>query len=353
VSMFWQGRSVFVTGATGFLGGWLVRDLLEQNAHVTALVRRNRADSQLFLSGLNQRVEVIAGNVWDKELLDEIITQRDIDIIFHTAMAGGGVQATLANPIECLRSTTESTWYLLDIIRQRRPECIMVVCSSDKAYGAQELPYRETQPLMPVHPQEVAKASQDLLTQSFGKIYGLNVAVTRCGNFFGPYDFNFTRIIPYVAKCCALGEQPELRSDGQFVRDFLAIEEAANVHLMLAEQLSRRPELRGEVFNFSYEVQKSVINVVDSILEIAQSNQKPRLTNTVTHEIPSMSLSCDKARNILGWTPRSSFESGLSNTVNWYLQWFRAAEKTTYTAASRIMLGCVSLGPQYGELLCL
>lgn len=353
MSMFWQGKSVLVTGASGFLGGWLIHDLLEQDAHVTALVRRNRADSQLFLSGLNQRVEVIAGNVWDKELLEDIVVDRDIDVIFHTAMAGGGVQATLADPIDCLRSTTESTWYLLDIIRQRRPECIMVVCSSDKAYGAQELPYRETQPLMPVHPQEVAKASQDLLTQSFGKIYGLNVAVTRCGNFFGPYDFNFTRIIPYVAKCCALGEQPELRSDGRFVRDFLTIEEAANVHLMLAEKLSRRPELRGEVFNFSHEVQKSVIDVVDSILEIAQSNQTPRIANTVTHEIPSMSLSCDKARNILGWTPRYSFENGLSDTVNWYLQWFRSAEKAAYTAASRIMLGCMSLGPQYSALLSL
>ena len=126
----------------------------------------------------------------------------------------------------------------------------MVVCSSDKAYGAQELPYRETQSLMPRHPQEVAKASQDLLTQSFGKIYGLNVAVTRCANYFGPYDFNFTRIIPYVAKCCALGEQPVTIFDGRLeqegVRDFLAVEEGAKAHLMLAEQLSCRPELRGD-----------------------------------------------------------------------------------------------------------
>jgi nucleoside-diphosphate-sugar epimerase len=331
MSVLWQDKSVLVTGATGFLGGWLVHDLLERGANVTALVRRNRADSQLFLSGLDQRAEIITGDVCDRELLQHIFNQRNIDTVFHTAMAGGGVQATLAEPIDCLRSTVESTWHLLDIIRQDYPECVMLVSSSDKAYGTQATPYFETQPLMPRHPQEVAKASQDLLTQSFGKIYDLNVAVTRCGNLFGPYDFCFTRIIPYMAKCCALGEQPELRSNGLFVRDFLAVEEAARAHLMLAEQLSCRLELRGEVFNFSYEVQMSVMDVVDNILEIARSDQKPTITNTVTHEI----LCCDKARGILGWAPQRSFEDGLSDTVNWYLQWFRAAGRTGYSPAPR------------------
>jgi len=328
MSEFWRDRSVFVTGATGFLGGWLIHDLLERGANVTALVRRNRADSQFFLSGLDQRTEIITGDACDRKLLEHTFKQRKIDTVFHTAMAGGGVQATLAEPIDCLRSTVESTWHLLDIIRRDHRECVMLVSSSDKAYGAQATPYFEAQPLMPQHPQEVAKASQDLLTQSFGKIYDLNVAVTRCGNFFGPYDFNFTRIIPYMAKCCALTEQPELRSNGKFVRDFLAVEEAARAHLMLAEQLSYRPELRGEVFNFSYEVQMSVMEVVNDILEIAQSSQKPAITNTVTHEIPSMSLCCDKARGVLSWAPQRSFEDRLGATVNWYLQWFRAKSLT-------------------------
>ncbi|ARQ02527.1 GDP-mannose 4,6-dehydratase [Pseudorhodoplanes sinuspersici] len=328
MGVFWQDKSVLVTGATGFLGGWLVHELLERGAKVAALVRRDKKDSQLFLRGLDRRVALIVGDVCDKKLLEDTIDRHRIDVIFHTAMAGGGVQATLADPIGCLRSTVESTWHLLDIIRQQRPECVMVVCSSDKAYGSLELPYRETQPLEPRHPQEVAKASQDLLTQSFGKVYGMNVAVTRCANFFGPYDFNFTRIIPYISRCCALGEQPELRSNGRFVRDFLGIEEAAHAHLMLAERLSSRPELRGEVFNFSHEVQMSVIDIVDDILEIARCRQKPTIANTITHEIPSMFLSCDKARKTLNWTPLRSFEKGLRDTVNWYLQWFRPDKRS-------------------------
>jgi dTDP-D-glucose 4,6-dehydratase len=249
-------------------------------------------------------------------------------------MAGGGEQAILAEPLDCLRSTVKSTWHLLDIVRQGYRECVMLVSSSDKAYGAQATPYFETQPLMRRHPQEVAKASQDLLTQSFGKSYDLNVAVTRCAIFVGPYDLNFTRIIPYMAKCCALGEQPEFRSNGQFVRDFLP-SKRPRAHIMLADQLSYRPKLRDEVFNFSYEIQMSVMDVVDNILEIARPNQKPIITNTVTHEIPSVSLCCDKTRESLGWAPQRNFEGGLTDTVNWYPQWFRAAGRSASSATAR------------------
>lgn len=319
---FWEQKSVFVTGATGFLGGWLVRDLLERRAKVVALIRHNREDSQLFLGGFNERVEIVTGQVSDRSLLEDVIERYDIDVIFHTAMAGGGVQATLAQPIDCLQSTVESTWYLLDIIRQKRQDMVMVVCSSDKAYGEQEIPYRESQALQPRHPQEVAKASQDLLTQSFGKVYGLKVAVTRCGNFFGPFDFNFTRIIPYVSRCAALNEHPQLRTKGDFVRDFLSIEEASQAHLLLAESLTNQSELRGEAFNFSDEVQLTVGEIVDRILENSSSELKPIIGDTAQNEIPNMGLNCDKARTMLGWEPRTDFDASLAKTANWYKQWF-------------------------------
>jgi CDP-glucose 4,6-dehydratase len=328
---FWNKKSVLVTGATGFLAGWLIRDLVERGAHVVALVRRNRPDSQLFLAGYDDRVTVVTGEVSDRPLLGEVIDRHQVDVVFHTAMSGGGVQATLAEPIQCLQSTVESTWWLLDILRQHHSQAVMVVCSSDKAYGEQETPYRETQPLQPRHPQEVAKASQDLLTQSFGKVYGLNVAVTRCGNFFGPYDFNFTRIIPYVARCNALGERPQLRSDGRFVRDFLSIEEASLAHIMLAQSLAERPELRGEAFNFSYEVEMTVAEIVARIMNGADPSLAPILGDVAQNEIPSMTLNCDKARTMLGWAPQLSFSESLAATTGWYKRWFR---KVTVLVAS-------------------
>ncbi len=332
---------MLVTGATGFLGGWLVGELIERGARVVAIVRRKRANSQFFLAGYHRQVKVVWAQVWDSQMLERTIEQYQIDFIFHTAMSGGDVQATLAEPIECLRSTVESTWCLLDVIRRNRTNAVMIVCSSDKAYGAQKTPYREQQALQPRHPQEVAKASQDLLTQSFGKVYDLNVAVTRCGNFFGPYDFNFTRIIPYISKCCALRVRPELRSDGNFVRDFLAVREAAIAHLILAEALASRPELRGEVFNFSYELQLTVMEIMNQILGLAKIDLAPIVANSVLHEIPNMRLSCDKARQVLGWTTAQSFYESLEVTVFWYLNWFRnRPSKGILHEASRSSSSC-------------
>lgn len=319
---YWRGRSVLVTGATGFLGGWLLRELLARDARVVALVRREKPQSQFALELSGQEISVARGEVWDPELLDSLFVDHELDTVFHTAMSGGGVQATLAAPLECFRSTVESTWRLLDSIQRLRPRCTMVVCSSDKAYGAQRIPYREEQPLLPRHPQEVAKASQDLMTQSYGKVYGLNVAVTRCANFYGPFDFNFTRIIPYVARCAAEGVAPELRSNGQFSRDFLHIQEAAWVHLDLAQRLASTPALRGEAFNFSYGVRYRAIEIVQRVLAIAKADLKPKVNATVEHEIPDMWLSSEKARHMLGWEPAFSFEEGLESTVRWYLERF-------------------------------
>jgi dTDP-glucose 4,6-dehydratase len=320
---FWEGRSVLVTGATGFLGGWLARELLDRGANVVALVRRPKPESQLSLAGIDQRVAVEVGDVHDRAVIEGVLARHSIDVVFHTAMSGGDVTSTLTEPVDCFRSTVESTWWLLDSIRRAHPSCVMITSSSDKAYGSQAIPYREEQALLPRHPQEVAKASQDLMTQSFGKVYGLDVAVTRCANFFGPFDFNFSRVIPYVAKCAAEGRPPQLRSDGTFIRDFLYVREAASAHLLLAEQLASNEALRGEVFNFSYGIQMTVMEIVRRVLELSGSLLEPEVLNTTHHEIPNMWLSSDKARAVLGWRPESSFDSSLETTVRWYLDRYR------------------------------
>ena len=320
---FWKGKSVLVTGATGFLGGWLIRELIERDANVIALVRRKKPESQFILSGFDQQVSVETGEVWDRGLLENILNKYSVDVVFHTAMSGGDVAATLAEPIDCFRSTVESTWWLLDALRRKHPNCSLIVCSSDKAYGSQKVPYEESQPLVPKHPQEVAKASQDLMSQSFGKIYSLNVAVTRCANYYGPFDFNFSRVIPYVARCVAEGNAPELRSDGQFVRDFIHVQESAWAHLDLARQLAANSNLRGEVFNFSYGIRSTVMEIVNRVLAASDIPLAPVILNTSQHEIPNMWLSNEKAYQMLGWKPKMEFEQSLDSTVQWYLDHFR------------------------------
>jgi CDP-glucose 4,6-dehydratase len=320
---FWYGKQVVVAGATGFLGGWLVRRLLDYGAHVIALIRNPRSQSQVVLESLLDRATVERGSIDDEAFLDELFRRHHIDVFLHTA-SEADVNRALDRPVDCFRSSALSTWLILDRIRRLRPACIAVISSSDKAYGAQPLPFRESSPLTPVHPYEVAKATQDLAAQSFGRVYGVPVAVTRCANYFGPYDFNFARLIPGVCRSLAMGETPRLRSDGRFTRDFLYVEDAVDVQLLLAEALAADPSLYGEAFNFSYGEQIEVLEVVRRLIAIVGLDAEPIVENTVQAEIRHMHLSSEKARRDLSWTPRIGFDEGLQRTVDWYVRFVRS-----------------------------
>jgi CDP-glucose 4,6-dehydratase len=315
---FWSGKTVVVTGATGFLGGWLVRRLLAYNANVVTLVRDPEKPSQAVFESLLTRTIVEQGSLDDQAFLDRVFHDHRIDVFFHTACETD-VNQVLSEPVACFRSSALSTWIILDLIRRRQPGCIAVVSSSDKAYGSQSLPYVESRGLTPVHPYEVAKASQDLAAQSFGRIYHLPVGVTRCGNYFGPFDFNFERLIPGVCRALAFGETPRLRSDGRFTRDFLYIEDAVDVQLLLAERLASDPSLFGEAFNFSYGEQVEVIEIVRRLTALTGMDTQPIVEDNVQAEIRHMQLSSEKARRLLSWTPTVGFDEGLKRTVAWYL----------------------------------
>jgi dTDP-glucose 4,6-dehydratase len=330
---FWTAKTVVVAGATGFLGGWLVRRLVEYDANVVTIVRNPNRQSQVAMEGLLHRTTVEVGSVDDPRLLAQIFEKYAIDAFFHAAY-GADVNRVLQEPVECFRSSALATWIVLDLIRRVQPSCVAVVSSSDKAYGAQALPYRETSDLRPVHPYEVAKACQDLAAQSFGHVYRVPVAVTRCGNFFGPYDFNFTRLIPSVCRSLANNETPRLRSDGRFTRDFLYIEDAVDVQLLLAERLAADASIYGEAFNFSYGEQLEVGSIVRELMKLAGIQAAPIVENTVQAEIRHMHLSSEKAQRILKWKPMIGFAEGLRRSVAWYLEYFR---ERGVTAASSVL----------------
>ncbi len=327
----WAAATVLVTGVTGFLGGWIVRSLVNRGSNVVAIVRSHKSESQFFMEGLDKHVTTEWGSVYAPGFMEEVIQRYKPDYFFHAAY-GADVNRSLAEPLECFRSSVESTWVALDAIRRSGATTTSVIVSSDKAYGSQVLPYEEVKPLTPVHPYEVAKASLDLAAQSFGKVYGLPVAVTRCGNFFGPYDFNFTRLIPGVMRSLERGEAPVLRSDGKATRDYLYIEDAAEAHLQLAEQVRSDETLRGEPFNFSYGMQKNVISIVRDIVDIAGSPVEPVTMDNVQAEIRHMQLSSEKARRRLRWRPRIGFDEGLRRTVAWYQHYFQAREASSPAA---------------------
>jgi CDP-glucose 4,6-dehydratase len=322
---FWLDRPTFVTGATGLVGGWLVRRLLEAGADVVCLVRDWVPQSELTQSGLIERVKVVRGDVREQATLERALGEYEIDTVIHLA-AQTIVGIANRNPISTFEANVAGTWALLEACRRSPLVKQIVVASSDKAYGEHEvLPYSEEAPLVGRHPYDVSKSCADLIAQSYAQTYGLPVAVTRCGNFYGGGDLNWNRIVPGTVRSVLRGQRPVIRSDGRFVRDYFYVEDGAAANMTLAEALARSPELRGEAFNFSNEIQVTVLELVERLLKLMGSDLEPDIRNEASNEIRHQYLSAAKARRVLNWGPLFTLEEGLRRTVEWYTNFLGTA----------------------------
>ncbi|MBN2446037.1 MAG: GDP-mannose 4,6-dehydratase [Phycisphaerae bacterium] len=318
MSAFWQDRPVFVTGATGLVGSALVRRLLEARADVVCLVRDWVPQSELVRGGLLEEVRVVRGDVRDQDELERAIGEYEIDTVFHLA-AQTIVGVANRNPVGTLETNIGGTWAMLEACRRSPMVKQIVLASSDKAYGEQDkLPYDESTPLAGRHPYDVSKSCADLLAQAFAETYGTPVVITRCGNFYGAGDLNWNRIIPGTIRSILRGQRPIIRSDGKFVRDYFYVEDGANAYMVLAKALAQRPELRGSAFNFSNELQITVLELVQKILGLMGSDLEPDIRNEVSNEIVKQYLSAEKARRELGWHPLYTLDDGLRETIAWY-----------------------------------
>lgn len=315
----WRYRRVFVTGASGLLGSAMVEELVRLGAEVTILLRDWVPSSRLIRSGLFEQVQVVHGELENAETLLRALNEYEIDSVFHL-----GAQTIVGTATRSVLSTFEAnirgTWNLLEACRicDRRIERV-VVASSDKAYGAHDqLPYTEATPLQGRYPYEVSKSCADLIALAYFHSYQVPVAVTRCGNLFGPGDLNFNRLIPGTIRSVLRGERPEVRSDGSLVRDYFYVRDAVAGYLALAERLPATG-FSGEAFNFGNETPLSVLEVVDRILRtMGRPELEPVVRNEASDEIPRQYLDCSKARKRLGWAAAHSFESGLAETIAWY-----------------------------------
>jgi CDP-glucose 4,6-dehydratase len=315
---FWQDRPTFVTGGTGLVGAWLVRRLVEAGAEVVCLVRDWVPQSEMVRSRLIERVKVVRGDIRDRETLERTLGEYEIDTVIHLA-AQTIVTIANRNPISTFETNIAGTWNLLEACRRSPKVKQIVVASSDKAYGDQEiLPYDEKTPLQGQHPYDVSKSAADLVAHTYAQSYQLPVAITRCGNFYGGGDMNWNRIIPGTIRSIVRGQRPVIRSDGQYIRDYFYVEDGAAAYMLLAEQLAARPELRGEAFNFSNEIQVTVSEIVEKILELMHSPLEPEIRNEVSNEIRHQYLSAAKARQLLGWKPLYTLDEALAKTIDWY-----------------------------------
>jgi CDP-glucose 4,6-dehydratase len=318
---FWPDRPVLVTGATGLVGSWLTRRLEDTGAGVVCLIRDWVPKSELVRSGAIERVNVVRGDIRDRDLIERILGEYEIDTVVHLA-AQTIVGIANRNPVSTFESNIQGTWNVLEACRRSPAVKSIVVASSDKAYGDQEtLPYDERTPLEGRHPYDVSKSCADLIAQAYAKTYGLPVAVTRCGNFYGGGDLNWNRIVPGTIRSILRGQRPIIRSDGKFVRDYFYVEDGAAAYMLLAEQLHGCPGLRGQAFNFSNEIQVTVLDLVQRILRLMGSALEPDVRNEASNEIQHQYLDASRARDMLKWAPLFTLDQGLQHTVSWYREY--------------------------------
>jgi len=315
---FWQDRPTFVTGATGLLGSWLVRRLLDEGADVICLVRDWVPQSELVRTGSLDMVKVVRGDIADQALMERALGEYEVDTVFHLA-AQTIVQIANRNPLSTFETNIKGTWSLLEACRRSPAVKQIVVASSDKAYGDHEqLPYNESAPLQGRHPYDVSKSCADLIAQTYAATYGLPVAVTRCGNFYGGGDLNWNRLVPGTIRSLLRNQRPVIRSDGSYIRDYFYVEDGAAANMLLAQRLAASPELRGEAFNFSNELQVPVLELVRKISEIMGSDLRPEVRDEARNEIHHQYLSAEKARRLLEWSPLFTLDEGLHATAQWY-----------------------------------
>ncbi len=331
MSGFWQDRPTLVTGGTGFIGGYLVARLVEAGADVVCLVRDWSPHCELARGNWLNRVRVVRGDICDQPLMERALGEYEIDTVLHLA-AQAVVGTGNRNPISTFESNIRGTWTVLEACRRTPTVKQVVTASSDKAYGDHdELPYREEAPLAGRHPYDVSKSCADLIARTYAETYGLNVSITRCGNFYGGGDLNWNRIVPGTIRAVLRDKRPIIRSDGLYVRDYFHAEDGAAAYMLLAEHLARRPELRGEAFNFSNELQLTVLELVGEILRLLEAEHlEPEVQGHAPNEIRHQYLSAAKARRVLSWRPLYTLEQGLRQTIDWYKNFLEPSTCTTF-----------------------
>jgi CDP-glucose 4,6-dehydratase len=315
----WKNRSVFVTGATGFLGANLTRMLVGHGARVVGLERDVVQPNSLDALELRTSVTVVRGDVQDIAMLERVLNEYEIDSVFHLA-AQALVGAANRSPLATFETNIRGTYMLLEACRNSPLVKRVAVASSDKAYGSHDtLPYTEEFPLLATFPYDVSKACTDIIAMSYARTYGLPVTVSRSANIYGRADLNLSRVIPGTILSVLSGEDPVIRSDGSPIREFISVDDVAEAYLLIADNIDKTA---GRSFNFGTNAPIRVLDLVEKIIDLCEMTGRVKpdilLSTKIEREIDAQYLSGGRIAEVLGWRPRITLDEGLADAINWY-----------------------------------
>lgn len=325
-----------MTGLTGFVGGNLVKQILDIGGRVVGVARTPKYDC--FLAHETDKFQHPLLKVYQTDLqsvdaLSQIIAEEHITDVFHLAaqvevgVAGRNPHLTFETNIRGTYNLLESCW------RNRMQIKSIVVASSDKAYGeypVEMMPYREDYPLRPNFPYDVSKACGDLIATSYGSGYfGLPIVVTRFANIYGPGQLNFSALVPDLCRS-SLGLGSFIpRSDGTHRRDFLYVSDVCDLYLKISDTLHEGSEKIRPVYNAGTGKSYSVIELIKLFyLElIGDQREYDRIEQQMSGKNPSgeihtQFMNFDLVERDFRWVPTTSLREGLKDTLTWYESYF-------------------------------
>jgi len=309
-----KGKTILVTGGTGFIGSHLAEKLITDGAKVVIPYRSINPRSYFYTQNLNRKSILVSGDINDHERVFDIVCRYEIEYIFHLA-AQAIVTTALSNPGETIQTNIWGTTNVLEAARKYPGVKGVILASSDKAYGKSIHPYKETDPMAGTHPYEVSKSAADLIARAYIKTYQTPVVITRFGNVYGEGDLNFSRIIPAVILAIIRNDQLIIRSDGSYRRDYLYVKDVVSGYITL---LNHFEKVKGEAFNFGSAENYSVVELLDLIRKTVKRNFSYQIKNSAVNEIHSQKLDSTKIEQRIGWKPKYRMVKVIPSIYRWY-----------------------------------
>lgn len=318
--------NILITGGLGLLGKSLVSFLSIKNNNVFILDKSKNKTRNKLIKG--KQIKFIYGNFQNMPFIEKIIKKNKINVIFHTG-AITQVLEGLQKPYETYKNNIMGTINILHCVRKINPKIIFIFSSSDKAYGeANNKYYLETDNLSSVYPYDLSKSCADLICQSYSKVYGLKIGIVRCGNLYGPGDFNKNRIIPETIMSALHNKSLKIRSSGKLVRDYLYITDAVDAYYKIMKNLKSNNAKNLLIYNVGSKYNMSAIKLANLILSLMNKKHlKPVILNKSKRELIFQKLNYSKIKKELNWKQKVTIKKGLKNTIDWYTKYHSLLKK--------------------------
>jgi dTDP-glucose 4,6-dehydratase len=329
--------NVIVTGGAGFIGSALIRYLIDKTTHkilnIDKLTYAGDLDSLKSISS-NKRYYFKRIDIVDRDKIKEIFSSFQPDIIFHLA-AESHVDRSISGPLEFINTNIVGTGILLDVAYEywsnsndlKRSSFRFQHISTDEVFGSlgEKDFFTEESPYDPSSPYSASKAASDHLVRAWNRTYGLPVIITNCSNNYGPYQFP-EKLIPLMIINAIKGNSLPIYGDGLQVRDWLHVEDHVDALYKIATcgKTGETYNIGGNNEKTNLEVVELICDLVDRNLDFPSKGKSSRelisfVADRLGHDV-RYAIDASKLKSQLNWEPSKTFEDGLAQTVNWYLE---------------------------------